>query len=260
MSFVNLLVDEGLPIRTVTINRPQVRNALDIRTLEELVEAFAEIERMPEIRCVILTGAGDKAFIAGADIAAMVDMSVEEARRFAGLGHRLADALEGLKAPTIAAVNGFALGGGLELALCCDFILASSNAKLGQPEVTLGVLPGFGGTQRLPRRVGIARARQLLYTGELLGAEEARALGLVNEVTEPAALLPRARALGEAIAGRAPLAVTFAKRAVRRGEDLPLDRALAFEQELFAALFGTADQKEGMRAFLEKRPPRWQGR
>ena len=267
MPWTNVVSDGGAPVRTVTVNRPDVLNALDARTLIELEEVFAEIaaaagtaEGGRDVRCVILTGAGDKAFVAGADIAAMSGMGPEEARRFSELGRRLAERMDGLPAPVIAAVNGFALGGGLELALLCDFMIASSNAKLGQPEVNVGVLPGFGGSQRLARRIGVGPARQLLYTGELIGAEEARALGLVNEVTAPPDLLPRARAIAERIASRAPLAVAAVKRAVRAGEDLPLDRAVLFEQGEFAGLFGTADQKEGMRAFLEKRPPRWQGK
>jgi enoyl-CoA hydratase len=258
----NLLVDDGAPVRTVTVNRPKVLNALDAATLDELFHAFGAIEAAPagEVRCVILTGAGDKAFVAGADIAAMADFGVDEGRALAALGHRLGERMEALAVPIIAAVNGFALGGGLELALACDFIIASTHAKLGQPEASVGVLPGFGGTQRLPRRIGVARARQLLYTGDLLTATEASAIGLVNEVTEPAELLPRARRIAETIASRAPLAVASAKHAVRRGDDLPLDRGLLLEQELFAGLFGTADQKEGMRAFLQKRPPRWTGK
>jgi enoyl-CoA hydratase len=260
MAYQNLLVDEGAPVRTVTVNRPKVLNALDGATLEELTRAFAAIEAAPEVRCVIVTGAGDKAFAAGADIAAMADFGPDQARELAGRGHRMSERMEALGAPIIAAVNGFALGGGLELALACDFIIASAKAKLGQPEVNVGVLPGFGASQRLPRRIGVARARQLLYTGDLIGAEEARAIGLVNEVTAPDALLPRAREIAETIATRAPLAVASVKRAIRLGEDLPLDRGLALEQESFATLFGTADQKEGMRAFLEKRPAKWQGR
>jgi enoyl-CoA hydratase len=262
MAFQNVLVDDGAPVRTVTVNRPKVLNALDGPTLDELYEAFGAIAAAPqtEVRCVILTGAGDKAFAAGADIAAMAGIGVDEARALAARGHRLSERMESLGVPIIAAVNGFALGGGLELALACDFIIAAANAKLGQPEVSVGVVPGFGGTQRLPRRIGVGRARQLLYTGELLGAAEARAAGLVNEVVEPAELLPRARAIAATIATRAPLAVAYAKRAVREGEDLPQSRGLALEQELFGALFGTADQKEGMRAFLEKRPPKWTGR
>jgi enoyl-CoA hydratase len=260
MAFQNLIDDGAAPIRTITVNRPKVMNALDARTLEELGEAFRDIEGSPAVRVVIVTGAGDKAFVAGADIAAMAPMDEREAHRFSGLGHRVADVMEGLHAPVIAAVNGFALGGGLELALCCDFIVAASTAKLGQPEVNVGVIPGFGGTQRLARRIGIARARELLYTGALLGAEQAREWGLVNAVTAPDALHAHVRTLAETIAGRAPLAVAYAKRALRAGEDLPLPRALAYEQELFAASFGTEDQKEGMQAFLEKRAPRWKGR
>jgi enoyl-CoA hydratase len=260
MTFANLLVDDGAPVRTVTVNRPKVLNALDGATLDELFEAFGAIAAAPEVRVVILTGAGEKAFAAGADIAAMAGIGVEEGGALAARGHRLSQRMEGMAAPIIAAVNGFALGGGLELALACDFIIAATTARLGQPEVSVGVVPGFGGTQRLPRRIGVGRARQLLYTGDLLTAADARAAGLVNEVVEPAELMPRTRAIAGTIATRAPLAVAYAKRAVREGEDLPLDRGLALEQELFAALFGTADQKEGMRAFLEKRPPRWSGK
>jgi enoyl-CoA hydratase len=265
MGFQTLLSDDAAPVRTLTVNRPDVLNALNAQVLVELEQAFAgiaaEVAGDPvAVRCVILTGAGDKAFAAGADIAAMADMGPEQARRFSDLGRRLADRVEGLPVPVIAAVNGFALGGGLELALLCDFMLASSNAKLGQPEVNVGVLPGFGGTQRLGRRIGVGPARQLLYTGELVGAEEARVLGLVNEVTAPLDLLPRARALAGRIASRAPLAVAAVKRAVRAGEDLPLDRGVLSEQGEFAGLFGTADQKEGMQAFLQKRPPIWQGK
>jgi enoyl-CoA hydratase len=258
MAFQNLLDDGAAPVRTLTLNRPSVLNAIDGATLRELVLAFEAIEGARDVRAVILTGAG-RAFAAGADLAAMANLGVEEARRFAGLGLRTGEVMEGLSAPIIAAVNGFALGGGLELALACDFMLASRTAKLGLPEASVGVVPGFGGAARLARRIGVARARQLLYTAESVPAERALALGLVNEVTEPDALLPRARAVAELIATRAPLAVAAAKRALTQGADLPLLRALGFEQELFAQAFGTADQKEGMRAFLDKRPPRFSG-
>ena len=262
--YQNVLVDAGAPVCTVTVNRPAVLNALDARTLIELDQVFAGIELLAEkpdgVRCVILTGAGEKAFVAGADIAAMSTLGVEEARRFSELGRRLSLRVEALAVPVIAAVNGFALGGGLELALLCDFMVGTSTAKFGQPEVNVGVLPGFGGTQRLVRRIGIARARQLLFTGELIGAEEARAIGLCNEIVPAADLMTRCRVLAERIASRAPLAIAATKRALRCGEDLPLERALGFEQGEFAGLFGTQDQKEGMRAFLEKRPPRWSGR
>jgi enoyl-CoA hydratase len=264
MSYENVLDDAAAPVRTVTVNRPKVLNALDGRTLEELAACFGAIEGEVAggggVRCVILTGAGEKAFVAGADLGAMSAFGVEQARRFSELGRRLGDRIETLPVPVIAAVNGFALGGGLELALACDFILASTTARLGQPEVSVGVLPGFGGTQRLVRRIGIGRARQLVYSGEPVSAEQAQAWGLCNEVTDPADLLPRARAIAERIASRAPLAITAAKRAIRVGEDLPLERALMAEQESFAALFASEDQKEGMRAFLEKRPPTWRSR
>jgi enoyl-CoA hydratase len=255
MGYQNIVIDEGA-IATITINRPKVLNALDDTTLGELTDAFGAVTA----RCVILTGAGEKAFVAGADIAAMAELGPREARAFAERGHRLAALIEGLPAPVIAAVNGFALGGGLELALACDFALASANAKLGLPEVSLGVIPGFGGTQRLARRVGLGRARELVYTGGTIDAVEALRIGLVNAVTPPADLMPAARAVAEKIVGRAPLAVAEAKRAMRDGADAPLAQALGLERELFAGLFATADQREGMRAFLEKRPPRFEGR
>jgi len=209
---------------------------------------------------VILTGAGDQAFVAGADIAAMSGLTVEEARGFAERGHRLGAVMEALAAPVPAAINGFALGGGLELALACDFALAATSAKLGLPEVGLGVIPGFGGTQRLARRVGIGRARELVYTGNVIAAEQALRIGLVNAVAAPPDLLPAARAVADKIAGRAPLAVAAAKRVMREGADLPLGQALALELEQFAGLFATTDQKEGMKAFLEKRSARFEGR
>jgi enoyl-CoA hydratase len=256
-----VLVDgAGGPVATVTVNRPQALNALDAATLAALVDTFAALAGEPGLRCVIVTGAGDKAFVAGADVKAMATMTPAEAATLAGLAHRLGALIDELAAPVIAAVNGFALGGGCELALACDFIYASRAAKLGQPEVGLGVIPGLGGTQRLPRRVGLARARELLYTGAVLDADEALRIGLVNAVLEPAELMPRVRAVAEAIASRAPLAVAAAKRATRLGADVPLGAALVVERDLFSGLFATDDQKEGMRAFIEKRPAKWRGR
>jgi enoyl-CoA hydratase len=207
-----------------------------------------------------VTGAGDKAFAAGADIAAMSEMTASQALRFAELGHRVGAAFEQARFPFIAAVNGFALGGGCEIALACDFIYASERAKLGQPEVTLGVLPGFGGTQRLARRVGAAWARELCMTGDVIGAEEALRIGLVNRVLPPAELLPKAREMAKKIASRGPLAIAALKRAILRGEDVALPTANELEATAFASLFGTADQKEGMKAFLEKRAPSFVGR
>jgi enoyl-CoA hydratase len=260
MSDGGVFVDAGGPIATVTVDRPQVLNALDEITLRELVAAFAGLSGSPGLRCVIVTGAGEKAFVAGADIGSMAGLGPREARALAELGHELGDAIEGLAAPVIAAVGGFALGAGCELALACDFIYASTAAKFGQPEVNLGVIPGFGGTQRLARRVGIGRARELVYTGAIISAEEALRIGLVNAVVAPADLMPRVRAVAETIARKGPLAIADAKRAIRRGADLPLAEAHEIERHLFAGLFATADQKEGMKAFLEKRPPKFQGR
>src|SRR3954449_4155357 len=224
MATQNVRVEETGPVLTVIIDRPKVLNALDDTTLRELTETFRAIA--PTVRCVILTGAGDKAFVAGADIAAMAGMSVEAGKAFADRGHTLAAVMEGLPAPVIAAVNGFALGGGLELALACDFALASQNARLGLPEVGLGIIPGFGGTQRLARRIGIGRARELIYTGNLVTAEEAVRIGLVNTVTAPGDLMRTAMNLAETIATRGPLAVSAAKRAIGQGADLPLREAL----------------------------------
>jgi len=260
MTDSGVLVDAGEPIASVTIDRPTVLNALDAITLGELIAAFAALAEAPDLRCVIVTGAGPKAFVAGADIGGMAALGPREARAFAELGHQLGDAIEALSVPVIAAVGGFALGAGCELALACDFIYASSTARFGQPEVNLGVIPGFGGTQRLARRVGLGRARELIYTGAIISAAEALRIGLVNAVVEPAELMPRVRAVAETIAAKPPLAVADAKRALRLGADMPLAAANELERHLFAGLFGTADQREGMQAFIEKRPPKFQGR
>ena len=258
MSYQNIRVEAGA-IASVTIDRPKVLNALDRQTVAELRAAVAELSG-GGTRVLILTGGGDKAFVAGADISAMADMSMEEARAFAGEGHALGDALEGAPFVSIAAVNGFALGGGCELALACDFIHASAKAKFGQPEVKLGVIPGFGGTQRLSRRVGVARARELCVTGDVIAADEALRIGLVSSVVPPEELGPKCRAIAERIAKNGPLAVQAARRAIRLGEGTDLVTANAIERELFAAGFGTADQKEGMRAFLDKREAQFEGR
>jgi enoyl-CoA hydratase len=239
-------------IVTVTIQRPDKLNALNARVLAELTAAFHALANDAEPpRCAILTGAG-KAFVAGADIAEMASLTTAEAKRFADAGHRLGALLEALPFPVIAAVNGFALGGGCELALACDFIHAADSAKLGQPEVNLGVIPGFGGTQRLVRRVGIARARELVYSGDMITAEQALAIGLVNAVHPAAELMARVRDLALKIASRGPLAVANAKRVMLRGESIDLPAACELEAQAFAALFGTEDQRAGMKAFQEK--------
>lgn len=259
-SFKTLLVDDAGPVRTVLVNRPAVLNALDAEVLAELGACFRDLAKAEDLRCVILSGAGEKAFVAGADIAAMSKLSPWQARQFAAGGHETAASIESLGVPVIAAVNGFALGGGLELALCADFIYVSSKAKLGFPEVGLGVIPGLGGTHRLATRVGIGRARELIYSGRVITGAEAVAFGLANAMVEPEALMPAVQTLASTIASKAPLAVAEAKRAMRISQGLTAERALVMEQELFAGLFGTEDQKEGMSAFLEKRPPTFRGR
>jgi enoyl-CoA hydratase len=247
-------------IATVTIQRPDKLNALNARVVAELARAFADLAGAEDpVRCAILTGAG-KAFVAGADIAEMATLSVAEAKRFADAGHALGAFIEDLAFPVIAAVNGFALGGGCELALACDLIYAAEGAKLGQPEVNLGVIPGFGGTQRLLRRVGAARARELVYTGDMITAAEALAIGLVNAVHPAGELLLRARDTALKIASRGPLAVAAAKRVMRRGEGIDLPAACELEATAFAALFGTEDQRAGMKAFLEKQKAAFTGK
>jgi len=255
-----VLLDRDGHVATLTLNRPDKLNALNAELLGELGARLDELAADADVRVVILTGAGEKAFAAGADIAAMSEMSPAQAKAFADAGHRIGAAMEGARFPIVAAINGFALGGGCELALACDFAYASDKAKLGQPEVTLGVIPGFGGTQRLARRVGAGRARELCMTGDAIGAEEALRIGLVNAVVPHAELLARVRAVAAKIASKGPLAIAAVKRVVLRGADLPLPEANELEASAFAALFESADQREGMRAFLEKRPAAFRGR
>lgn len=258
MSFVTTERDGD--VATVTLSRPEKLNALDPVVLGELYTAFDALVRdMSRPRAVVFTGAG-KAFIAGADIGAMSELTPSAAKSFADVGHRLGALLESAPFPVIAAVNGFALGGGCELALACDFIYASQKAKFGQPEVKLGVIPGFGGTQRLARRIGIGRARELVYTGDMIGADEALRIGLVNAVFSPEELLGKALEAAKKIASVGPLAVAASKRVLLRGEDVPLPTANELEAIAFAALFGSEDQREGMRAFLDKRSATFKGR
>ena len=253
-----LQVEQDGAVATLTLNRPDKLNALSAQLIGDLSQAFRAFAAKPP-RVVIVTGSG-KAFCAGADIEEMRAMSTIEAKRYSEAGHALGAMMEELAFPVIAAVNGFALGGGCELALACDFIYASDNAKFGQPEVNLGVIPGFGGTQRLARRVGIGRARELIYTGEIIGADKALAIGLANAVMAKDELLPRVRALATEIAGKAPLAVAQAKRAMLRGALGDMTAANELEAQAFAMLFGSVDQKEGMKAFVEKRKPEYTGR
>jgi enoyl-CoA hydratase len=256
----NIRCERDGAVVTVVIDRPQALNALDALTLQQLESAIDQLGADRSVRAVVVTGAGEKAFVAGADIAAMEAMSAVEARGFAQLGQKTFRALELLPQPVIAAVNGFALGGGLELALACDIIIASDKARFGQPEINLGIVPGFGGTQRLPRRVGPARAREMIFTGAMIDAEEAFRIGLVNRVTAPDDLLPRARELAAALADKAPLALQLAKAAIDAAGDLDLTRGCGYESEVFAVCFGTEDRGEGMSAFLAKRKANFTGK
>jgi enoyl-CoA hydratase len=261
MKFDNLVLDQPDPgLYLLTINRPKAMNALNSATLEELAQAIGRIAADDAARVLLITGAGEKAFVAGADISEMRDYTPDEARTFSARGMGVMHAVESLPVPVIALVNGYALGGGCELALACDWIVAADSAVFGQPEVNLGIPPGFGGTQRLTRRVGRARAVELLTTARRVKAEEALRIGLANHVYPAAELRARGFDAARTIAGKAPAAVRIAKDAARRGEDLDLANACALETALFALAFATADQKEGMLAFLEKRPARFTAR
>jgi enoyl-CoA hydratase len=252
------LSHEG-PVSLLTIQRPQVLNALNVEVLVAIKRAADELAKRPATRCVIITGAGEKAFVAGADIASMNSMDSDQAKQFGLKGHAAMDAVAALPMPVIAAVNGFALGGGLELALACDFIYASERAKFGQPEVNLGILPGFGGTQRLSRRVSPGYARELIYSGAIIDAQEALRIGLVNRVLPAGELLDAAQKTAGLIAQKGPVAVRAAKRVINEGLDNTLSDGNELEVEAFAACFRSDDRREGMGAFLEKRTPAFRG-
>ena len=256
----NVLYEKKGAIACVTLNRPKVLNALNKATIAELAETFKEIREDAGVRGVILTGSGDKAFAAGADISEMANDTPAEAKAKTRQGQRLTLDIEYLGKPVIAAVNGFALGGGCELAMACTIRLAVETAKFGQPEVTIGIIPGYGGTQRLPRLVGKGRALQLILTGELIGAQEAYRIGLVNEIVPAADLISRAEAILNKIGANAPVAVKLAIESANQGLDMTLADGLGVEASLFAECVATADMKEGTAAFREKRKPNFQGR
>lgn len=249
----NLLIEIKDKIAIITVNRPQALNALNKETLEELKTALWQLKDTDEAVVVIITGSGEKAFVAGADIREMENMTPGEAKKFSLLGNEVFGMLEKLEKPVIAAVNGFALGGGCELAMACDIRIASENAKFGQPEVGLGITPGFGGTQRLPRLVGKGLALELLMSGKIINAGEAFRIGLVNKIATKA--LEEAEKLAVAIAGNGPFAVKQTKQLVANGLYMDLERALKYEAEGFGMCFATSEQKEGMKAFGEKRKP-----
>jgi enoyl-CoA hydratase/carnithine racemase len=256
----NLLYEKKGGIAYVTLNRPKVLNALNRRTWEELRIAFEDARDDGAVRGVILTGAGDKAFIAGADISELAHVTAVEAQGLSSYGQAVLDLIENLGKPVIAAVNGFALGGGCETAMACTIRVAAEHAKFGQPEVTLGIIPGGGGTQRLPRLVGKGRALQLILSGAMIAAEEAHRIGLVNEVVPATQLIARAEAIMSQIFANAPIAVKFSLEAVNRGLEGGQAEGLALEASLFGLCAGTDDKNEGTSAFLQKRAPHFQGR
>lgn len=260
MQFENLLYQIEDGIAMITLNRPKALNALNSALLSELSEVLDQVAKDESVKVLILTGAGEKAFVAGADIAEMKEKTPLEAREFSRLGNAIFLKLENLPQPTLAAVNGFALGGGCELAMACDMRVVSTTAKFGQPEVNLGIIAGFGGTQRLPRLVGPGIAKELLMTADMINAERAHQIGLANHVVEPSELLAKAKEIADKIKSKGQLAVQYSKQLVNEGINMDLERALSLEAESFGTLFGTQDRMEGMTAFLEKRPVNFQGK
>ena len=240
-------------IGILTIDRPEALNALNSTVIGELYQVIGEVENDSTLGCLIITGEG-RSFVAGADIGEQCPMDLTAGRNWGRRGSALMRRIEKLEIPTIAAVNGFALGGGCELALACDIILASEKAKFGQPEVTLGITPGFSGTQRLPRRVGVAKAKELIFSGKMIKADEAKEIGLVNAVFAPEELMNGAKEMAASFTKNAPIAVKYSKACIDRGMQMDIDDGIALENELFGMCYATADQKEGMTAFLEKRP------
>lgn len=260
MAYENLLFEVREQIARITFNRPQVLNALNGKTMDELGDALDRVRGDAAARAVILTGAGEKAFVAGADIQELAQRTAADGKQFALRGQEIFHRLETLGKPSIAAINGFALGGGCELALACTLRIASRSAQLGQPEVKLGIIPGYGGSQRLARLCGKGMAHELILSGGMISAEEALRIGLVNHVTEPGELMPAAEAIARKIIANAPLAVKYAMEAIERGAEMPLEEGLFLEAALFALSCATEDMREGTRAFLEKRAPKFQGR
>lgn len=260
MAYENILYEKKDGIAYITFNRPKVLNALNRKTIEELRHALLDARDDTNVRVLILTGAGEKSFVAGADISELAVQTPVDGKEFSLYGQSVFHLLETMGKPSICVINGFALGGGCEMALCCTIRIASKTAKLGQPEVKLGILPGYGGSQRLARLCGKGVAHELCLTGEMVSAEEAQRIGLVNHIYEPAELLPAAEAMGKKIIANAPLAVKYAMEAVERGVEMPQEEGLFLEATLFGLSCATEDMREGTKAFLEKRPAQFKGK
>jgi enoyl-CoA hydratase len=260
MRFENLIYEKKEGIAYITFNRPKVLNALNRKTIEELRDALLDAREDSAVRVLILTGAGEKSFVAGADIGELATRTPVDGKEFSLFGQSVLHLLETMGKPSICAINGFALGGGCELALSCTIRIASKTAKLGQPEVKLGIIPGYGGTQRLARLCGKGAAHELCLTGEMIAAEDAQRIGLVNRIYEPAELLPAAEALAKKIIANAPVAVKYAMEAIERGMEMPQEEGLFLEASLFGLSCATEDMREGTKAFLEKRKANFRGK
>ncbi len=260
MEYKNILISFEGEIGFLTINRPKALNSLNIETLQDIQMGMQEVKNNQSCKVLILTGAGDKAFVAGADITEMKGMSSLEALNFSKLGHLTLKMIQDLDRPVIAAVNGYALGGGTEIAVACDFIYASENARFGVPEVTLGIFPGFGGTQRLPRLIGKGNAKELIYTGKMVNAQEAYQMGIVNRVFPLASLMEETKKTAAQIAGNGMVGIRLAKMVIDAGFNMDLTEACSLESYAFSFGFTTEDQKEGMTAFVEKRKPNFKGK
>ena len=260
MAFDNLLLERDGAVAVVTINRPKVLNALNTQTMDELRRLMLELKHDEGVRVVLLTGAGEKSFVAGADINELAVQTPVSGREHALTGQHVLDLIEHLGKPVIAAINGYALGGGCELAMACTLRLAADTAKLGQPEINLGLLPGYAGTQRMSRLVGKGKAMELILTGAPIGAAEALAIGLVNRVVPAAELMAEARKLAAELAGHAPIAMRYIIAAINKGLEMPFAEASVFEATLFGLVASTEDMREGTKAFLEKRKPEFKGR
>jgi len=256
MEFKNIVIEKKDVVGIIKMNRPESLNALNIETLGEIRDAVTLLNTDDDVKVLIFTGEG-KGFIAGADIKQMKDMNEDEAREFCNLGQKIFDIIENLDKPVIAAVNGFALGGGCELAMACDIRIASENAKFGQPEVNLGIIPGFGGTQRLSRLVGKGIAKELIFTGDMIDAPTALRIGLVNKVITAENLLDETIGIAQKIASKGPAAILIAKSVINRGSDTDLTKGLAIERDGFVQCIASGEAKEGMEAFVEKRKPNW---